>query len=192
MFFLLPAFRRRLARVVARLGPSTPPPAALRAGTGHRDRSPASACPRRRAVGVSGHPGAPATRLPALVHGGEQTWVPVLMDLRYDRDDPLAVDFTFHGPTGTLARWRFSRDLLLAGLDELVGQGEVMLWPSDEGPADSVLFLRLGLQERHALLAVRRAPVHDWLAGTLAAVPLGDEMAGTDWDAEQRRLLRTA
>ncbi|WP_050490833.1 MULTISPECIES: SsgA family sporulation/cell division regulator [Streptomyces] len=190
--FILPAFRRRLARVVALLGPSAPQPPALRADIGHQDPDPASVCPQRRPVDVSGHPGALPARLPALVHGGEQTWIPVVMDLRYDRDDPLAVDFTFHGPTGALARWRFSRDLLLAGLDELVGQGEVMIWPSDEGPADSVLFLRLGLQERHALLAVRREPVHEWLAGTLAAVPLGDELAGTDWDEEQRRLLRTA
>ncbi|MFE9456464.1 SsgA family sporulation/cell division regulator [Streptomyces californicus] len=189
--FYLPAFRRRLARVVALLGPSTPPPADLRAGNGHRAPDPASPCVRRRPVDASGHPAAPSTRLPALVHGGEQTWIPVVMDLRYDRADPLAVDFTFHGPTGALAQWRFSRDLLLAGLDQLVGQGEVMIWPSDEGPADSVLFLRLGLQERHALLAVRREPVHDWLGDTLAAVPLGDEMAGTDWDEEQRRILRT-
>ncbi|MFF8556513.1 SsgA family sporulation/cell division regulator [Streptomyces sp. NPDC015501] len=146
---------------------------------------------RTAAVDGAAKPDAPPSWVPALLHVSDENRVPVLVELRYERDDPLAVEFTFHGPTGTLARWSFSRDLLLAGMCEIAGQGEVMIWPSEEDPADSTLFLRLGLQERHAILAVRRAPVHHWLTRTLAVVPVGQEMAGMDWDEEQRRLLRT-
>ncbi|MDQ0988701.1 SsgA family sporulation/cell division regulator [Streptomyces sp. V2I9] len=188
---LLPALRRRLARIAALLTPPAPPHPALRTNPDRPDRNRPETPAERRAADTPRTSGAPPAWLPASLHGGEEGWIPVLIELHYEREDPLAVEFTFHGPTGTLARWSFSRDLLLAGLNDLVGQGEVMIWPSTENPTDSTLFLRLGLQERHALLAVHRAPVHNWLTSTLTAVPIGHEMAGIDWDEEERQLLRT-
>lgn len=187
----LRVLRRRLDRLGTLLGRPAPADRTLRTGFGRSIRSRSGNSWRTAAVDGSGGPAAPPSWVPALLHVSDEHRVPVLVELRYEREDPLAVEFTFHGPTGTLARWSFSRDLLLAGMCEIAGQGEVMIWPSEEDPDDTTLFLRLGLQERHALLAVRRAPVHHWLTRTLAAVPLGHEMAGIDWDEEQRRLLRT-
>ncbi|RDG37111.1 SsgA family sporulation/cell division regulator [Streptomyces corynorhini] len=73
------------------------------------------------------------------------------MELRCGRRDPFAVEIAFHGPGGSLPRWRFSRDLLLAGLHGGVGEGEVMIWPPEETSAGRALLLRLGPRDRHAL-----------------------------------------
>ncbi|MGW8889397.1 SsgA family sporulation/cell division regulator [Streptomyces sp. NPDC055749] len=112
------------------------------------------------------------------------------MELRYEREDPFAVELAFYGPVGDLARWSFSRDLLLGGMRGSVGDGEVAIWPSEETEAGSALFLQLGPQECHALLAVRRSTVSHWLSHTLMTVPVGREMAEVDWDEERRQLFR--
>lgn len=174
MLFLL-VLRRRLARLVALVGrPLQRRPA--QAGIDHSH---------------SHESGIPASRVPALLHVAEERWAPVLVELRYQRKDPLAVEFVFYGQAGALARWRFSRDLLLEGMGRIAGHGEVMIWPSEENSADRTLFLRLGLQDHQAVLAVRRSPVHHWLTRTLTTVPVEREMAEVDWDEEQRRLFRT-
>ncbi|WEH39213.1 SsgA family sporulation/cell division regulator [Streptomyces sp. AM 2-1-1] len=189
MLFLL-VLRRRLAGFVALLGRPAPRPRDMRSriDRSHADQPGTSA--RTRAVAGCGTPGSPPFWVPALLHVTDGRWAPVLIKLRYERDDPLAVEFVFHGPAGVMARWRFSRDLLLEGMDRIVGQGEVMIWPSAKNAPDRALFLRLGLEERQALLTVRRSPVQHWLSRTLTAVPVGQEMAEVDWDEEQRQLLR--
>ncbi|MBT2900292.1 SsgA family sporulation/cell division regulator [Streptomyces sp. McG3] len=141
-------------------------------------------------AGGSGRPDTPLSCVPVLLNVTEEQWVPVLMELRYEREDPFAVELAFHGPVGGLARWRFSRDLLLGGMRGSVGQGEVMIWPSEENRVGSALFLQLGPQECPALLAVRRSPVSHWLSHTLMTVPVGHEMAEVDWDEERRQLFR--
>ncbi|MFE3136396.1 SsgA family sporulation/cell division regulator [Streptomyces globisporus] len=90
-----------------------------------------------------------------------------------------------------MARWRFSRDLLLSGMNGSAGEGEVKIWPSEESSAGRALFLRLGPAECRAELAVLRSPVSHWLAHTFTTVPLGREMAEVDWDEERRQLFRS-
>jgi len=176
MLFLL-VLRRRLAHLVALAGQPLPQRRPAQAAGIHPSRSDES--------------GTPVSRVPALLHVAEERWAPVLMEMRYQRDDPLAVEFVFYGPAGALARWRFSRDLLLEGMGKIAGHGEVMIWPSGETSAGRILFLRLGLQDRQAVLAVRRSLVHHWLTRTLTTVPVGREMTEVDWDEEQRQLFRT-
>ncbi|MFG2768075.1 SsgA family sporulation/cell division regulator [Streptomyces rubiginosohelvolus] len=123
---------------------------------------------------------------------GEDVWVPVLLDLIYEKEDPFAVELVFQAPSGVMARWHFSRDLLISGLHAGVGAGDVKIWPSQETSAGSVLFIRLGQQGAHALVATRRASVSEWLARSLIAVPVGQEMADVDWAEEHRLLVRGA
>ncbi|MFD4749816.1 SsgA family sporulation/cell division regulator [Streptomyces rubiginosohelvolus] len=125
-----------------------------------------------------------------LLNVADEQWVPVHMALSYNREDPFAVELAFYGPVGVMARWRFSRDLLLSGMNTCTGEGEVRVWPSKERPVGGALFLRLGPEECHAVLAVLRSPVSHWLALTFSTVPLGREMAEVDWDEERRRLFR--
>ncbi|MXG30405.1 SsgA family sporulation/cell division regulator [Streptomyces sp. YIM 132580] len=121
---------------------------------------------------------------------GDEIWVPALLDLIYKREDPFAVELAFQGPTRVMARWLFSRDLLLSGLHASVGTGDVRIWPSRETSAGSVLFIRLGQQRAQALVATRRASVSEWLARSLISVPVGQEMAHVDWAEEHQLLLR--
>src|SRR4051812_22692210 len=47
----------------------------------------------------------------------------------YDPSDPWAVWITFPGPNDDV-RWALGRDLLLQGLTDPAGEGDVQLWPS--------------------------------------------------------------
>ncbi len=46
----------------------------------------------------------------------------------YTPSDPYAVTLTFHVP-GEAVVWTFSRELLMLGLDEPAGDGDVHVWP---------------------------------------------------------------
>ncbi|MFB8384560.1 SsgA family sporulation/cell division regulator [Streptomyces rubiginosohelvolus] len=184
MLFLL-IFRSRLARLIQLFGRRRPRSQAPRPAEQFRfPDGPATA-----EAGGQIRPGTPRSCVPVLLNVAEGHWAPVLMELRYEREDPYAVELAFYVPDGCLALWRFSRDLLLAGLDGSVGEGEVAIWPSEETGAGRALFLQLGSDESHALLAVRRSPV-SWLAHTFMTVPMGREMAEVDWGEEQRQLFR--
>ena len=54
----------------------------------------------------------------------------------YHPDDPYAVWITFHIPAGDV-RWAIARSLLVRGLTEPAGEGDIQLWPNidDEGRA---------------------------------------------------------
>ncbi|MFF2223700.1 SsgA family sporulation/cell division regulator [Streptomyces globisporus] len=182
--------RRRLFRLISTPGRRESSSRGKACQPGH----PALKRPQRhaaiRARDVSGCFGTPSLRVPVLVSVYDEIWAPVLVDLIYTREDPFAVEFAFQGPPGVMARWHFSRDLLLSGLHASVGAGDVRIWPSRETSADSVLFIRLGQQGAHALIATRRASVSEWLARSLVSVPVGQEMAHVDWAEEHRLLLR--
>ena len=52
--------------------------------------------------------------------------------LHYDRSDPFAVRMTFPAPAtleGVEVCWTFARELLVTGMDEAVGQGDVRVRP---------------------------------------------------------------
>ncbi|MFE1479003.1 SsgA family sporulation/cell division regulator [Streptomyces cyaneofuscatus] len=112
------------------------------------------------------------------------------MELSYERQDPFAVGLTFYGPAGIVARWHISRELLLGGMSQSAGEGEARVWPSAESSVGNALFLRLGPEECHAVLAVLRSPLSQWLAHTFTTVPLGREMSEVDWDEERQPLFR--
>ncbi|MGW3865391.1 SsgA family sporulation/cell division regulator [Streptomyces sp. NPDC005047] len=125
-----------------------------------------------------------------MLHSEHGPLIPLVLELRYDQLDPLAVHLGFHSPTGCTSRWRVSRDLLQAGTHCGAGHADVRVWPADEASGQDSLFLRLGSDERTALIEVRRAPFRHWLAHTFTVVPAGQEMAGVDWAEEIRLLLR--
>ncbi|MGW7587708.1 SsgA family sporulation/cell division regulator [Streptomyces rubiginosohelvolus] len=92
----------------------------------------------------STRPVTPRSCVPVLLNIADGQWLPMHMELGYERRDPFAVELAFYGPAGAVARWRFSRELLLSGMDGSAGEGEVRIWPSEESSAGRALFLRLG------------------------------------------------
>src|SRR4051812_12704877 len=93
----------------------------------------------------------------------------------YDPHDPWAVSITFHGPRDSV-RWAVGRDLLLQGLTDPAGEGDVQLWPSTDDAGRAAVVIEFSSPEGRLLAQVRTHELYRFLTRTLAVVP-----AGTEW-----------
>ena len=102
--------------------------------------------------------------------------LPVRSSLRYDPADPYAVHVLFHPETGNgdPVGSSFARDLLVAGLDEATGIGDVRAWPWASARGD-VVALALSSPDGNALFRCPAACFVRFLRHTYAAVPRGAE-----------------
>ena len=125
------------------------------------------------------------TQLSLVVEHGDA--VPVDAVLGYDSADPFAVSVTFRVSAEEQVRWVFARDLLVDGLDNPSGQGDVMIWPDAIDP--DVIVLSLTTPQGHALFKARRWILRDFVEQSLATVPPGTESAHMDWDDTLTTLL---
>lgn len=120
----------------------------------------------------------------------EGSALPVQASLRYEPSDPYAVHVVFHAgdEPGAEVSWSFARQLLVDGLTEPSGMGDVRVWPwlGDEGP---VAALALSSPDGHALFEVPRQDLENFLASTYMQVPLGGEGEHLDLDATLANLL---
>ncbi|HEV7212257.1 MAG TPA: SsgA family sporulation/cell division regulator [Blastococcus sp.] len=127
---------------------------------------------------------------------GPQSWTEVPALLRYDPSDPFAVRIAFgdvgdengsvDADGGGIA-WLVSRELLLSGLDQPAGDGDVRVWPASA--ATDVLFLHLRAPSGEALFELSRATVAAFLRQTESLVPAGSESDLLDLDDELQMLL---
>lgn len=123
-----------------------------------------------------------------LVVPGEAT-VPVPVHLRYDSADPYAVQATFR--TGGLGvDWVFARELVAAGVNRPVGQGDVRLWPGS-GSEEDLVFIALASPDGRALLEAPGSQLRDFVARTALVVPPGEESRYLDLDSTLAALLAT-
>src|SRR6476620_11773238 len=100
-------------------------------------------------------------------------------DLVFDPADPYAVTMVFR--TGVQeVLWTFGRDLLVDGLYEPTGDGDVHVWPclSSTGSADGELLVQAGSRV-----------VAGFVAQMLASVPVDQESSFVDFDHELVALL---
>ncbi|MCM2387281.1 SsgA family sporulation/cell division regulator [Streptomyces albipurpureus] len=114
--------------------------------------------------------------------------VPVPARLTYRTDDPYAVHLTFHIGTENLLTWAFSRELLIEGLLQPCGDGDVRIWPS-RADGRRVVLIALSTPDGDALLETSATVVSIWLERTLLAVPAGTEYAGLNLDLSLAELL---
>lgn len=113
------------------------------------------------------------------------------VDLEFNPRDPYAVTLRLSsGPTRV--EWTFSRDLLIAGRFEPVGQGDVEIWPSLDHRGTAVLVIELPTQHRSAFLQTSARGVHRFVEAMLASVPAGDESDHLDIDLLLEDLLDDA
>jgi Streptomyces sporulation and cell division protein, SsgA len=127
---------------------------------------------------------------------GPQAWTEVPALLCYDAADPFAVRIAF-GDVGADSgsvqadeggiSWLLSRELLQAGLERPVGDGDVRLWPA-HATAD-LLYLHLRAPSGEALFELSRGAVAAFLRQTEALVPTGSEGDLLDLDRELQALL---
>jgi hypothetical protein len=106
---------------------------------------------------------------------------PLQTKLSYDPRDPFAMSATFLTVGGDV-RWTFGRDLLVGGLLEPTGDGDVHVWPCSDNDAHPVVIIELCSPDGEALVQARTADIVAFVEKMTVAVPLGAESANLDID----------
>ncbi|WP_162529860.1 SsgA family sporulation/cell division regulator [Nocardioides caldifontis] len=107
---------------------------------------------------------------------------PLETELGYDPRDPFAVSATFNTIAGDV-RWTFGRDLLIAGLYEPTGDGDVHVWPCMDNEGEPVIIIELCSPDGEALVQARTADITAFVERMTAAVAPGAEADFMDVDA---------
>src|SRR3954471_13689464 len=97
---------------------------------------------------------------------------PLDTELTYDPADPFAVSATFTTVAGQV-RWTFGRDLLIGGLYEPTGDGDVHVWPCLDNDAHPVVIIELCSPDGEALVQARTSDIVAFVDRMTAAVALG-------------------
>lgn len=117
-----------------------------------------------------------AALLPAA---GSDAVTPVTTRWTYDSTEPFAVTVAFATERGHWIEWVFARDLLVDGLTEPSGVGDLRVAP-DEDPG--ILVLEIHGPSGSAVFTLDRYDIEDFLARTLELVPAGSESTHFDID----------
>ncbi|MFD8702219.1 SsgA family sporulation/cell division regulator [Kitasatospora sp. NPDC059648] len=112
----------------------------------------------------------------------------IVADLAYEAGDPYAVRFAFHLPGDAPVVWVFARELLLDGLGGPSGEGDVHIRPLGGEPPE--VSIALHTPNGDAVLHAPAAPLIAFLARTDRLVPMGQELAGRELDAQLAAILR--
>jgi hypothetical protein len=107
---------------------------------------------------------------------------PLETELSYNSRDPFAMTATFMTVAGQV-RWTFGRDLLIGGLYEPTGDGDVHVWPCLDNQAHSVVIIELCSPDGEALVQARTVDVTAFVEQMTTAVPQGEEGAFLDVDS---------
>lgn len=109
-------------------------------------------------------------------------------ELVFEPTDPYAVTMRLEARSGSVV-WTFARELLAEGLYEPVGEGDVQVWPCLSNRGDAVVIIELSSPDGTAMLQAPSRAVHDFVAASLAAVPVGAETANLAMDDLISQLL---
>jgi len=113
---------------------------------------------------------------------------PLETELSYDPADPLAVSAIFSTVAGRV-RWTFGRDLLIEGLVEPAGDGDVHVWPCVDNDGNSVVIIELCSPDGEALVQGRTADITAFVERMTSSVAPGAESALLDVDAAIAAIL---
>jgi hypothetical protein len=112
----------------------------------------------------------------------------VQADLSYSPADPYAVAIVFHAATDERVEWTFARSLLVEGVLEPVGVGDVHVWPATHAATPTVC-LALSSPSGQALFEAPLPAVVQFLTATFVLVPSDCESQFVDVDAGLAALL---
>jgi hypothetical protein len=137
---------------------------------------------------MNGHGGdAVAHDMFALLH---EAAAPVVTRWTYCMDDPFAVALEIQTRGDRCVDWVLARELLVAGLSAPTGIGDVRVRPARMGQWD-VTLVEIRSPDGHAVLEVDRDLLRQFVEATIEVVPLGDEGAAVDMDAEIEKITRS-
>lgn len=108
--------------------------------------------------------------------------------LHFDPDDPYAVRMQLEARSGTVT-WTFARQLLVDGLYEPTGAGDVQVWPCLNGAGEAVVIVELYSPDGVGVLQASARRVHEFVSRTLEVLPVGQESARLPIDELIERLL---
>lgn len=108
--------------------------------------------------------------------------LPLNAELHYAAEDPLAVEAYFDDGGSDPVRWVFARELLAAGMKELTGDGDVVIWPTIDADGEVAVQMRLNSPHGDALLEASASELDEFLAATWRLVPPGTEYRHMDVD----------
>ncbi len=115
--------------------------------------------------------------------------LPLEAELRYTAQDPLAVEALFDDGSAEPVRWVFARDLLADGLNRRSGDGDVVVWPTQDAQARPAVHLRLRSPHGDALVEASADALEEFIAATARLVLPGSEYAHLDVDGLLASLL---
>lgn len=107
---------------------------------------------------------------------------PVLSRLSYVATEPFAVNIAFRTDRGRWVEWTFARELLVQGLSEPAGLGDVRVRP-DLTDGEDLLILEIESPDGYALVELERDDAERFLDRAAEVVPLGTESDHFDIDA---------
>jgi hypothetical protein len=128
------------------------------------------------------------TRQVVLEVIGPHGVVPAEAELRYDPLDPYAVAVAFRASESEIT-WVFGRDLLMRGLSEPVGEGDVRVAPSLDPDGRAVVVLMLRAPSGDAVVELAARDVLGFLARSTRAVWPGTESDYVSADAAIASIL---
>jgi sporulation and cell division protein SsgA len=123
----------------------------------------------------------------ALLH---EAAAPVVTRWSYCADDPYAVTIEIQTRGDRWVDWVLARELLVEGLSEPAGIGDVRVRPASMGEWD-VTLVEICSPDGHALLEVDRDLLQQFVQATIDLVPLGSEGMVVDIDAEIEKITRS-
>jgi hypothetical protein len=133
------------------------------------------------------HPSHTVTTPLMLAISAETGEAELAAELRYDPMDPFAVTLAIGVDYGQPILWVFGRDLLVDGVSEASGEGDITIEPADD-EAGHEIRITLATDCLATMIASRDAVV-EFLIDSFTAVPSGSELDRIDLDAELAALL---
>jgi hypothetical protein len=115
----------------------------------------------------------------AIPDGGRR-WIAV--SLSFDPADPWAVTLDMYAGLSPV-RWTFSRELLVEGIQEPVGQGDVLVRPALDDAGRAAVVLELRSPDGSLVGQLPTRDVSAFVHSMLDTVPAGAETAHLDLDA---------
>ena len=115
--------------------------------------------------------------------------VPLVARLDYSVDDPYAIRAAFHVGDDEPVEWIFARELLTVGIIRETGEGDVRIWPSQDGK-ERMVNIALSSPFGQARFHAQVAPLSEFLHRTYELVPAGQESDYIDIDVEIPEPLR--
>jgi hypothetical protein len=115
---------------------------------------------------------------------------PVVTRWSYSAHDPFAVSLAVRTGHERWVEWLIGRELVMAGLDEPSGEGDVRMRPLTVQSYD-IVEIEIQSHDGRAVLEVDQELLRSFVDATLEMVPVGTEADRMDLDGEIARITRS-